>query len=205
MRALAGGAVRITGGVWASRRVLGPPAAWPLRPTPDALREQAFAVLAPRLPGAVFLDLFAGTGVVSLEALSRGAARAILVEPHPQARSLLRRNFELLQVSSSRYLLVARPAEEAVAFLAARGERVDIVWADPPFAHFAEHLPTIAAVAERGILAPGGLLVLEHPPRASWQLSGFAPLRALRGAVLLRLTKGGRASSSAEGSAKAGQ
>lgn len=180
--------MRITGGVWASRKVFAPPAKWPLRPTPDALREQAFGVLAPHLAGAVFLDLFAGTGVVSLEALSRGAARAILVEPNPQALSLLRRNLELLKVPSSHYLLVAKPAVEAVAFLAARGERVDILWADPPFAQFAEHLPAIAAVAEERLLVPGGFLVLEHPPKASLELPGFSLVRALRGAVLMRFT-----------------
>lgn len=195
--------MRITGGVWASRRVFGPPAHWPLRPTPDALREQAFAVLAPRLPGAVFLDLFAGTGVVSLEALSRGAARAILVEPNPQALSLLRRNLQLLEVAPSRTLLVAKPAEEAVAFLAERGEKVDIFWADPPFAGFAGHLPAVAAVAQRGILAPGGLLVLEHPPKASFELPGFSPVRTLRGAVLLRFTGTQGAGTAAKGSSGA--
>lgn len=180
--------MRITGGVWASRKVFGPPAGWPLRPTPDALREQAFSVLAGELSQAVFLDLFAGTGVVSLEALSRGAARAILVEPHPQALALLRRNLELLGVEPHRVLVVPKPAEEAVSWLAARRERVKLLWADPPFARFAEHLPAVAAVGERGILKAGGLLVLEHPPKASWELSGFSPVRVLRGAVLLRFT-----------------
>ncbi len=184
--------MRITGGVWASRKVFGPPPGWPLRPTPDALREQAFSVLAGELSDAVFLDLFAGTGVVSLEALSRGAARAILVEPHPQALALLRRNLELLGVEPHRVLVVPKPAEEAVSWLAARGEKVNILWADPPFARFAQHLPAVAAVGERGILVAGGLLVLEHPPKASWELPGFSPVRALRGAVLLRFTgKGG--------------
>ncbi|MFN3413756.1 MAG: RsmD family RNA methyltransferase [Thermoanaerobaculum sp.] len=180
--------MRITGGVWASRKVFGPPSGWPLRPTPDALREQAFSVLAGQLANAVFLDLFAGTGVVSLEALSRGAARAILVEPHPQALSLLRRNLALLGVEPHRVLVVPRAAEEAVPWLAAQGEKANVLWADPPFARFAEHLPTVAAVADSGLLVPGGLLVLEHPPKAAWELPGFSHVRALRGAVLLRFT-----------------
>lgn len=178
--------MRITGGVWASRRVFGPPAGWPLRPTPDALREQAFAVLAKEVAGAVFLDLFAGTGVVSLEALSRGAARAIVVEPHREALALIRRNFQTLEVEESRFLVVSKTAEEAVPWLAARGETATIAWADPPFARFSEHLPAVVAVARLGVLAPGGFLVLEHPPRASWELPGFCLVRRLRGAVLLR-------------------
>lgn len=178
--------MRITGGVWASRRVFGPPVGWRLRPTPDALREQAFAVLGDAVVGAVFLDLFAGTGVVSLEALSRGAARALLVEPHREALALIRRNFQALEVEPSRFLVVSKNAEEAVSWLAARRETATIVWADPPFARFSEHLRAVAALARLGVLARGGLLVLEHPPKTSWELPGFVLVRQLRGAVLLR-------------------
>ncbi len=193
--------MRITGGVWASRKVFAPPAGWPLRPTPDALREQAFAVLAPRLAGAVFLDLFAGTGVVSLEALSRGVARTIVVESHPQALALLRRNLEAFRVEPNRYLLVPKPAAEAVAWLAAKGERVHVLWADPPFAQFAEHIPTVAAAAECGVLVPEALVVLEHPPKAHWEMPGFSPVRELRGAVLLQFTGRGNAGIAVDASA----
>lgn len=184
--------MRITGGVWASRRVLGPPAGWPLRPTPDALREQAFAVLAGQLAGAVFLDLFAGTGVVSLEALSRGAARAILVEPHRETQRLIRRNFQSLGVEPARFLVLSMRAEEAVGWLVAKGETVAVAWADPPFHEFARHLPAVAALAQRGLLAPGGLLVLEYPPKGAWELPGFSLVRRFRGAALLRLEGAGQ-------------
>ncbi|MGC8916243.1 MAG: RsmD family RNA methyltransferase [Thermoanaerobaculum sp.] len=178
--------MRITGGLWAGRKVFGPPLGLPLRPTPDALREQAFAVLAEALAGAVFLDLFAGTGVVSLEALSRGAARAILVEPHPQARRLIHRNLQALGVEDQRVLVVARRAEDAVPWLSRRGEVVSVLWADPPFASFAEHLPIVAEAARHGLLVAGGLVVLEHPPKGAWELPGFTLVRPLRGAVLMR-------------------
>ena len=95
--------MRISGGEWRSRRVAGPPARSPIRPTPDALREQGFAVLGPLLDGALFLDLFAGTGVNSLEALSRGASRAVLVDDSPAAAALIGRIFGALAVEETRW------------------------------------------------------------------------------------------------------
>jgi len=157
-----------------------------LRPTPDALREQAFAVLQAELPGAVFLDLFAGSGVVSAEALSRGAARVILVEPDPRARQLIARNFALLGVAPDAFQILGVPADRALEVLAKRGFVADLAWADPPFAAFSQHIPTLARLATLGLLRPGGGLVVECPPKEELVLQGFAVERVLRGAVLLR-------------------
>ncbi|HQT93365.1 MAG: hypothetical protein B7Z61_03975 [Acidobacteria bacterium 37-71-11] len=177
--------MRITGGAWGSRRIVGPPKGAPLRPTPDALREQAFAVLGPRLAGAAFLDLFAGTGVNSLEALSRGAARSALVERAPAAAQLIRRNFAALAVPEDAWELIVRDAQQALAGLARRGLRFDVAWCDPPFAAWEDGLAALASAREAGVLAAGAEVVLEAPPKAEPALSGFAVARALRGAFLL--------------------
>ena len=179
--------MRVTGGAWASRRVAGPPQGAALRPTPDALREQAFAVLGPRLAGAAFLDLFAGTGVNSLEALSRGAARSVLVERAPAAATLIRRNFAALAVPEGAWELIARDALQALAALARRGLRFDLAWCDPPFAAWEEGLAALANARAAGVLAAGAAVVLEAPPKAEPALPGFAVARALRGAFLLRV------------------
>ena len=178
--------MRITGGAWASRRIAGPARGAPLRPTPDALREQAFAVLAPRLAGAAFLDLFAGTGVNSLEALSRGAARSVLVERAPAAAQLIRRNFAALAVPEGEWELFVRDASAALASLAGRGLRFDLAWCDPPFAEWEEGTAALARAREAGVLAAGAAVVLEAPPKAEPEIPGFAVVRALRGAFLLR-------------------
>jgi 16S rRNA (guanine966-N2)-methyltransferase len=177
--------VRVTGGAWASRRIAGPPKGAPLRPTPDALREQAFAVLRDRLAGAVFLDLFAGTGVNSLEALSRGAARSVLVERAPAAAQLIRRNFAALAVPDAAWELIVRDATQALAGLAKRGLRFDVAWCDPPFAAWEEGLAALVQARESGLLAAGAEVVLEAPPKAEPAIRGFAVVRALRGAFLL--------------------
>lgn len=177
--------MRITGGAWASRRLAGPGRHDGIRPTPDALREQGFAVLAPDLPGASFLDLFAGTGANSLEALSRGAATALLVEQSRAAAELIRRNVAALAVPPERWRLVAEPAERAVARLAREGVRAGVAWCDPFFATWDDGPATLALARSSGLLAPGARVVLEVPPRREVAIDGFEIVRELRGAVLL--------------------
>lgn len=180
--------MRITGGVWASRAVAGPGREGGVRPTPDALREQAFAVLSPHLAGCRFLDLFAGTGVVSLEALSRGAAQAVLVETSRTARTVIERNMASLQLArGERWEVLALPAVRAVAALASRGFVADLVWCDPPFSGFHAGPEALGAAARRGILAPGARVVMEVPPREDGAVPGFRRVRVLRGAVLLEV------------------
>lgn len=178
--------MRITGGRWASRTVLGPPRGAALRPTPDALREQAFAVLAGQLDGATFLDLFAGTGAVSLEALSRGAARVVLCEQAAPALALIRRNFAALEVSRDAWDLIPGPAERAVSRLAVSGVVATLAWCDPPFGDWDAGVRVLAMAASAGVLAAGALVVVELPPRRTVELPGFEPVRPLRGAVLIR-------------------
>ena len=158
-----------------------------MRPTPDALREQAFAILAPRLAGSRFLDLFAGTGVNSLEALSRGAARAVLVERASAVASLIRRNFAALAVPEEDWELLACDAHWALAALSARGQRFDLAWCDPPFAEWGEGPAALAVARDAGVLAPGAEVVLEAPPKVDRAIPGFVVVRELRGALLLRV------------------
>jgi 16S rRNA (guanine(966)-N(2))-methyltransferase RsmD len=136
-----------------------------MRPTSDRLRETLFNVLAPVIEGARFADVCAGTGLVGLEALSRGAAHATFVESDRASRQVLESNVAALGVAAEVTILRADatrldagrpgagPALEA-AF--------DIVFLDPPY-----DSPALEALLARaaGWLAPGGLLVLEHARR----------------------------------------
>ena len=143
----------------------------PLRPTPDAMRERAFAVLADRVRDARVLDLFAGTGAVGLEALSRGARSVVFVERHRSAAHLIEENSGSFDLTADRAELMVRGAASAVDKLARRGDSFDIAWADPPFEAWVEGLEVLVAAFDSGLLKAGGIACLECPARADVESS----------------------------------
>ena len=156
----------------------------PLRPTPDVLRERASAILGERIDGARLLDLFAGTGSVGLEALSRGAASVVFVETHPAAAQLLRQNIDGFDLTTDRARCLVRPALDAVRDLARRGESFDLAWADPPFEGWEKGLEALTEVFALHLLQPEGLACLECPERANVEellAQGFRIDRDLKG------------------------
>jgi 16S rRNA (guanine(966)-N(2))-methyltransferase RsmD len=130
------------------------------------MRERCFAVLAERVVDGRFLDLFAGTGVVGIEALSRGASSTVFVDAHRSAIKLITANLEALGVGRDRGQALNRPAAEAIPLLA-RQERVfDLIWADPPFEIWHRGLEAITAAVEAGLALKEATLCLECPPEA---------------------------------------
>lgn len=119
--------VRIGGGAWRSR-LLRFPHLPGLRPTPDRVRETLFNWLGQDLHGLRCLDLFAGTGVMGFEALSRGAAEAVMVERAAPACRALQENKTLLQTEAARIVHI-----DAVDFLRQNRERFDVIFLDPPY------------------------------------------------------------------------
>jgi 16S rRNA (guanine966-N2)-methyltransferase len=148
--------VRIVAGKWRGRRL--PVAEVPgLRPTPDRVRETLFNWLAPRVEGARGLDLYAGTGALGFEALSRGAAEVTFVESSPVAVRALEQAAAALGARGARI-----HAGDAVGFLerGGRGDR-DLVFLDPPFGE--ERLADLCRLlAEGHWLAPGAAVYLEQ-------------------------------------------
>ncbi len=150
--------MRIIGGIWRSR-LLHVPEAEGLRPTPDRVRETLFNWLRPYLPGARCLDLFAGTGALCLEALSRGAGSVVMVEKSDLAVQALRRNLERLGAGDAEVIQT-----DAVEYLERSPEAFDIVFIDPPFR--SDLISRCSAlVEERGWIRPGGLVYIEAPSR----------------------------------------
>lgn len=158
------GGIRIVGGAWRGRR-LRVPSGPDIRPTSEFLREALFDMLGARVQAAEVLDLYAGTGALALEALSRGAAAATLVEVNPAYLRTARSNAVALACQDRcRFLRIEGVA--AVALLGRQGRRFDLILADPPYAgDLAE--ATARAVARHGLLLPGGLLVLEVSSKAA--------------------------------------
>lgn len=152
------GRVRIIAGAW-RRRHIGLPDIPGLRPSPDRVRETLFNWLAPVIEGAVCLDLFAGSGILAFEALSRGAARVVMVEQHPVIAAHLGAQLRALAVAPPRGELVHR---DALAYLGGTPEAFDIAFVDPPFA--SGLLPAACRGLDGdGWLRPGALVYLEAP------------------------------------------
>ena len=126
------------------------------RPLSDRAREGLFSSLGPSVAGTRFLDVFAGTGAVGIEALSRGAASAQFVESGPAAVRTIRENLRRAGLDSR-----AQVRREDGRRLAYRGDPFDIVFLDPPYAIPARDLDTVLArIAEPGLLAPGALVIV---------------------------------------------
>ena len=175
-------ALRIIGGQWRSRR-LSFPMLPGLRPTPDRVRETLFNWLAPIVEGARCLDLFAGSGALGLEALSRGAAEVVFVEHDHRAAQALRNNLYKLDATERVH------EADALAWLQhTTSQPFDIVLLDPPFGLGLLN-PVCALLAGGGWLAAGAMVYLESEPDAPLQLpAGMAMVRDKRaGQVAYRL------------------
>jgi 16S rRNA (guanine966-N2)-methyltransferase len=138
------------------------------RPTSDRVREAAFDLIGP-VDGATVLDLFAGSGAMGLEALSRGAATVVFVESDPDAVRAIERNLDKLRLTGA--TVVRTGATTGLAQEASAGRQYDLVLADPPYAM--TDYETLARYLPR-VLADDGLLVLESSARIEPELAGLA-------------------------------
>lgn len=157
--------MRVIAGTFRSR-VLHAPRGLDTRPTSDRLRETLFNVLAPRIEDAVFLDLYAGSGAVGIEALSRGAREAIFVEQAEPALKAIRGNLASLGIRGG-YALEARSVASALKRLAEQGRRADIVFLDPPYGQAAEYTLALGLLGGEcgALLAEGAVVIAEHEKR----------------------------------------
>ena len=132
-----------------------------VRPTSDRLRETLFNVLAPRIEGARFLDLCAGSGAVGIEALSRGATHVTFVDRSRKMCGLVESNLDLCGVPEDETEVVMAEAAEFLRRAAARGDQQwDIAFFDPPYA--IDYIPVLAAFGASALLMEDGVLVVEH-------------------------------------------
>ncbi len=165
--------VRVIAGVAKGRRLAVPEVAG-LRPTSDRARETLFNVLAPCLPGARFLDLFAGSGAVGIEALSRGAAAAVFIEQDARAVATLEANLELCRFDGPGNV-VQGGWQGALRRLAGAEEPFDVVFLDPPYEWAGAHT-CLEAILDHALIAADGVAIVEHhdkhapQPATGWEL-----------------------------------
>jgi 16S rRNA (guanine966-N2)-methyltransferase len=131
------------------------------RPTGARVRQSLFDILAPLIPGCRFLDAFAGSGGVGLEALSRGAATVVLVDRDAAAVSAAKENARALAGSGGEVQVFRQDARTAMGALADQGLRFDVVYLDPPYSSDL-YEPLLSFLGEGPLLAEGGVVVAEH-------------------------------------------
>ena len=157
--------MRVIAGEFRSR-VLTAPRGMETRPTSDRLRETLFNVLAPRMEGAVVADLYAGSGAIGIEAISRGAKEAIFVEKAEPALKAIRANLSALGICGG-YAIEARSVAAALRRLAEAGRLLDVVVLDPPYADGEEYALVLGLLGGEcsGVLAADAVVVAEHEKR----------------------------------------
>jgi 16S rRNA (guanine966-N2)-methyltransferase len=179
--------MRVIGGK-AGGRVLKVPKGLDVRPTPDLVKQAVFNSLGGRVLNARVLELFGGSGALSLESLSRGAASAVCVELSSKHARHIRENMEATGVEPGRFQIIVDDALKTLNALAAQGLQFDLIMADPPYGEknigrrsesFAQKLldhPNIT-----NVLAPGGLFILGHTKRDTLQFpSSLEEIKTLK-------------------------
>lgn len=154
--------MRVIGGTLRGRK-LSAPRGHGTRPTADRVRESLFNVLAPTVADAAVLDLFAGSGALGIEALSRGARFAVFVESDAGACAVLRQNVERLGLQQQAHVRQAR-VEAAIGRLAASGQQFDLILMDPPYGSRLTR-PVLAQLADEQLAAPDAVVAVEHDRR----------------------------------------
>ena len=148
--------MRVIGGEFRSRRLQSLPGL-DTRPTPDRLRETLFDILGTRIEGAVFLDAYAGTGAVGIEALSRGAARAIFIERSKNATRVIRENLASLGIEARALVVRDSVASSVISY------KADIAFLDPPYTREGEYAAALKALGKN----PPSPVIAQHSVRFS--------------------------------------
>jgi 16S rRNA (guanine966-N2)-methyltransferase len=164
--------MRVIAGQYRSRLLIAPPGTL-TRPTSDRLRETLFNILAPRIPRARFVDLFAGTGAVGIEALSRGAAHVWFAENGLPALKSLRTNLHNLKITGD-FALEDRGTMPLLQRLTKLPQPIDLVFLDPPYDvedAYTQTLGFLGSPANRTLLAPDALVIAEHASKSPFQLA----------------------------------
>jgi len=157
--------MRIIGGKYKGKRIKSLPKRSDtklLRPTTDRVKESVFSILNNYLEGVKFLDLFAGTGNVGIEAISRGAGKVIFVENDKRFCNLIRENLKKLGVEREKYEIICDDYTSAIKKLAKRGEKFDFIYADPPYEK-GYYTRIVNMIKNFDLLDEDGLLILEEP------------------------------------------
>ncbi len=155
--------MRVIAGKFRSRKLKGP-GLLSLRPTSDRLRETLFNILGASVEDSLFVDLYAGTGAIGIEAISRGARKVIFVESDAKAAKLVRENLGALDMFAGAEL-IEDDALRGLEKLARRRALADFIFLDPPYEDTKEHAAVLEFLDASHLIAPRGIVIVEHSPQ----------------------------------------
>lgn len=152
--------MRVIAGKYKSRRLVAP-AGQHTRPTSDRLRETLFNIVAARVPGSVWVDLFAGTGAIGIEALSRGARMAYFVESSRQAARTIRENLASLRIEEG-CEVIEREVPVALRMLDSQAVTCDFCYLDPPYRKMGDYEQVLGFLSQSRLLGSESIVIAEH-------------------------------------------
>ena len=156
--------MRVISGKYRGRRLKGPDG-FEMRPTGDRLKESLFSILSPKLPDAVMLDCFSGSGAIGVEALSRGARQVVFIESSSASCRLIRENLKLCGIATGARI-IREDIFAALRALSRNGFQADIIFFDPPY-DFQPYKDLLEIVFNRGLVTPSTRVVIEHQRKAA--------------------------------------
>ncbi len=157
---------------------LKPPKGIGVRPTADRVKEALFNILAPRIDGVYFLDLYAGSGAIGIEALSRGAHYCVFVDYKKENTALIRDNLDITGLTEKARLITG-DAEQAVIKLARDNYKAGLVYLDPPYGK-TKIQPVVLSIFNHQVVDQGGLLIIEHDIKDQQWIEEFTNIRQKR-------------------------
>lgn len=166
--------IRIIGGMYKGKRLKKVPGSR-VRPMPHKLRETMFNIIQDDIKSSVFLDGFAGTGSVGIEALSRGAERVIFIDEYDPSIRIIKSNLAKCE-AEEKARIIRREFNRAVIQLAAESVKFDLIFLDPPYRLLDERNP-LKVIKKREILKPEGLIILRHHFKTKFNAKYFQPQR----------------------------
>ncbi|OUQ58866.1 16S rRNA (guanine(966)-N(2))-methyltransferase RsmD [Tyzzerella sp. An114] len=167
--------MRVISGMARGHKLLAPEG-MDTRPTTDRIKETLFNIIAPDLPQSRFLDLFSGSGAIGIEALSRGAQKAVFVDESSKCREIIEHNLKHTKLIDNADLY-CMDAVSAINMLGTKGEKFDIIFLDPPY-NMGFYEPVIIAIKNSGILDKEGYIIAERSPKVSiHEIEGITILR----------------------------
>ena len=152
--------MRVIAGKYKSRKLVAPPG-METRPTSDRLRETLFNVVAPGLAGSVWLDLFAGSGAIGIEAISRGARMVHFVESSKRAARTIRDNLAGLEIEES-FEIIEREVPVALRMLDSQAVSCDFCFLDPPYRKMGDYEQALGFLSQSRLLSPTSVVIAEH-------------------------------------------